>query len=62
MANPKFKIQKSKSDDFYFNLHAAGNGKIIATSEMYSSKQACKDGIDSVVKNAPLAEIEDLTL
>ncbi|WP_299221867.1 YegP family protein [uncultured Aquimarina sp.] len=61
MANPKFKITKRKNGEFQFNLHA-GNGEIIATSEGYTSKQNCEKGIDSVVKNAPIAEIEDLTL
>ncbi|WP_299444104.1 YegP family protein [uncultured Aquimarina sp.] len=61
MANPKFKITKRKNGEFQFNLQA-GNGEIIATSEGYSSKQGCEKGIDSVIKNAPIAEIEDLTL
>ncbi|WP_378174255.1 YegP family protein [Aquimarina sp. SS2-1] len=60
MANPKFEIRKRINGEFQFNLRA-GNGEIIATSEGYASKQGCKNGIDSVIKNAPIAEIEDLT-
>lgn len=60
MANPKFEIKKSKNDQFYFNLKA-GNGEIIATSESYTTKQGCKNGIESVKINAPDAEVEDLT-
>ncbi|WP_299311431.1 YegP family protein [uncultured Aquimarina sp.] len=60
MAYPKFVIKKSKNDQFYFNLHAL-NGQIIANSEMYSTKQGCQNGIDSVKTNAPSAETEDLT-
>ena len=60
MADPKFKIHKSSNDQFYFNLHA-GNGQVIASSEMYTSKQNCETGIESVKENAPKAEIEDLT-
>ncbi|GAA3521040.1 hypothetical protein GCM10022393_39220 [Aquimarina addita] len=60
MANPKFKIQKSSNDQFYFNLHAP-YGQIIATSEMYTTKQGCENGIESVKTNAPIAEIADLT-
>ena len=47
----KFEINVSKSDQHYFNLKA-GNGQIILTSEMYNSKSACENGIESVRKNA----------
>ena len=40
----------------------AGNGEVIATSEVYSSKDACKKGIASVQKNAPVAAVEDQTV
>ncbi len=60
MASPKFKIHKSKNDQYYFNLHAP-YGQIIATSEMYVTKQGCENGIQSVKTNAPIADIEDLT-
>lgn len=58
MSYPKFVIKKSSNEKFYFNLHAA-NTQIIATSEMYSSKDACKNGINSVKVNAPIAELDD---
>ena len=61
MALPKFEIKKSSNDKFYFNLKSKGNGEIIATSEMYNSKQSCKNGIAAVKRDAPNAEIEDLT-
>lgn len=35
----------------------ADNGEIIATSQVYKSKDSCKKGIDSVKRNAPTAEI-----
>ena len=60
MADPKFKIRKSKNDQYYFNLHAK-NGEIIATSESYVSKQGCEKGIESVKANAPIADTDDLT-
>ncbi|GAA4271471.1 YegP family protein [Aquimarina gracilis] len=60
MADPKFKIHKSNNGQYYFNLHAP-NGQIIATSETYTTKQNCKNGIESVKTNAPIAEIEDVT-
>ncbi|ENO2184290.1 TPA: YegP family protein [Vibrio parahaemolyticus] len=46
---------------YYFVLKA-GNGKVIATSEMYSSKQAAQDGISSVQTNARTTDIVDKTL
>ncbi|SMC35316.1 YegP family protein [Cellulophaga tyrosinoxydans] len=62
MAYPKFEIKKSSNGKFYFNLRSKGNGEIIATSEMYNSKQSCKDGIDAVQRDAPNAEVIDLTI
>ncbi len=61
MAFPKFEIKKSSNDKYYFNLRSKGNREIIATSEMYNTKQACKNGIAAVKRDAPVAEIEDLT-
>lgn len=58
--NPKFEISKSSNDKYYFVLKA-GNGEVIATSQMYSTKESCKKGIQSVKDNAINAEIEDLT-
>lgn len=56
----KFEIYKDKAGEFRFRLKAA-NGEIIASSEGYSSKQACENGIDSVKSNAGTAEIVDQT-
>ncbi len=39
----------------------AGNGEVIATSEVYASMAACKNGVESVRKNAPVAAVEDQT-
>ena len=53
MGKPKFEIEKSTNDQFYFNLKAE-NGKIILTSsETYTQKHNCKKGIESVKANAP---------
>ena len=43
-----------------FDLRA-GNGEVIATSEVYKAKAACRAGIRSVMKNAASAAIEDQT-
>ncbi len=56
----KFVISKAKTG-FKFNLKAS-NGQIIATSEIYDSEAGCKNGIESVKKNAPIAPVEDQTV
>lgn len=56
----KFVLKKGSSGKFHFNLQAA-NGQVIATSETYESKSAAINGIESVKKNAPVAEIDDQT-
>ena len=55
----KFVIKPAKNG-FMFNLKA-GNGEIIATSEVYTTLDACKNGVASVQKNAPIAAKEDQT-
>ena len=55
----KFKIKETKTG-FKFDL-LAGNGQIIANSEVYSSLDACKKGIESVRKNSG-AHVEDKTV
>lgn len=47
----KFVISTRKNGEFQFNLKAA-NGQVILTSEGYSSESGCKNGIESVKKNA----------
>lgn len=44
-----------------FDLKAT-NGQVIATSEVYASEAACRNGIASVQKNAPAAAVEDQTV
>ena len=46
----KFVIKEAKGG-LRFNLKA-GNGEIIATSQVYSSEDTCLNGIESVRKNA----------
>src|SRR5690554_8070432 len=47
----KFVISKRKNGEFQFNLKAT-NGQIILTSEGYTTKAACMNGIESVKKNS----------
>ena len=44
-----------------FDLKAT-NGQVIATSEVYESKAACLNGVESVRKNAAVAGVEDQTV
>jgi len=55
----KFTIRE-KNGKYSFRLKA-GNGEIIATSQMYKSLKTCRAGIDSVRRNAPAANLEDQT-
>ncbi len=57
----KFVINAVKSGGFKFNLKA-GNGEVIATSQVYKSLPSCKKGIASVQKNAAAAATEDQTV
>lgn len=47
----KFELSKRKNGEFQFNLKA-GNGEIILTSEGYTTKAACLNGVESVKKNS----------
>lgn len=46
-----FVISKRKNGEFQFVLKA-GNGQVILSSEGYTTKSACENGIESVRKNA----------
>ncbi len=47
----KFVISTRKNGELQFNLKA-DNGQVILTSEGYTSRTACENGIESVKKNA----------
>ena len=55
----KFVIKETNTG-VKFDLKA-GNGEVIATSEVYTTEAACRKGIASVQKNAPVAAVEDQT-
>lgn len=44
-----------------FDLKAT-NGQVILTSEVYTTKAACQNGVQSIMKNAPAANVEDQTV
>ena len=56
----KFVIRETNTG-VKFDLKA-GNAEVIATSEVYTTEAACKNGIASVQKNAPVANVENQTV
>ncbi|MFC5719001.1 YegP family protein [Streptomyces gamaensis] len=55
----KFEMYQDKAGKYRYRLKA-GNGEIIAVGEAYNSKAACQNGIDSVKRNAPTAEVKEV--
>ncbi len=62
----KFVIKKTPTGAFNFSLYAANMEKIAVASQVYSTKAACKKGMESIAKNAAKCieeeKIEDQTL
>lgn len=56
LKNPKFEVYKDKAGEYRFRLKAA-NGQIIAVGEGYKALAGCKNGIESIKKNAADAQI-----
>ncbi|WP_285662674.1 YegP family protein [Actinorhabdospora filicis] len=55
----KFELYTDKAGKYRWRLKA-GNGEIIAVGEAYESRAGCMNGIESVKRNAPLAEVKEL--
>ena len=53
-------VVKETNTGVKFDLKA-GNGEIIASSQVYKSRKSCLNGIESVRRNAPIAGVEDRT-
>lgn len=56
VTNPKFEIFLDRAGEYRFRLKAR-NGEVIATSDGYTAKASCENGIESVRKNADCAEV-----
>ena len=56
----QFAVKQTPSGGFTFTL-TAGNGQVIAVSQVYKSMATLKTGVASVKKNAPVAPVEDQT-
>lgn len=54
-----FRLETASDGQFYFNL-VAGNGQTIGTSEMYTTEAGRDNGIESVMENAPEAEVKEV--
>lgn len=55
-SSPKFELYKDNKDQFRFRM-VSKKGDIIVKSEGYTVKASCKNGIASVIKNAPGADV-----
>ena len=55
----KFEWYTDKAGKFRFRLKA-GNGQVVATSEAYETKASCLNGIESIKKNAPDAQVVEV--
>ena len=53
---PKFVITRSPKDNQFYFVLKAPNGKTILQSEGYKTRGGCIIGINSVKRNAPIAE------
>ena len=58
LKHPKFQVYQDKAGEFRFRLKAR-NGEIIATSEGYTKKDSCLNGIESVKKNSADSKVVD---
>ena len=56
LTHPKFELYADKAGEFRFRLKAR-NGEPIGKSEGYKAKDSAENGIASVGKNAPDAEV-----
>jgi uncharacterized protein YegP (UPF0339 family) len=56
----KFVVKETKNGGFKFDLKA-GNGEVIASSQIYKSEKSCMAGVESVMNNAA-AHVEDQTV
>jgi hypothetical protein len=56
----RFESKQSATGKWSFVLKAT-NGQVIGTSQSYDSESGCRNGINSVAKNAPDARVDDQT-
>jgi hypothetical protein len=54
----RFEVKKASNEKWHFNLNSS-NGQIVGSSQMYTSESGMKNGIESVMRTAPEASIDD---
>ena len=54
----KFVVNKAKSGKVFFNI-VSGNKEVIASSQMYASRDTLRKGRDSVMRNAK-SQVEEI--
>lgn len=54
-----FEIKQASNGWQYYFVLKAPNGEVIATSEMYNTKPAAQQGVQSVKTWAPTARVDD---
>lgn len=54
-----FERKTAKNGKFHFNLKST-NGQIVGSSQMYAAESGMNNGIESVRKNAPGAEVKEI--
>lgn len=55
----KFEKKTAANGKFHFSLKST-NGQVIGTSQMYTTEDSRDNGIESVQKNAPTAEVVEV--
>ncbi|MDR2121900.1 MAG: YegP family protein [Flavobacteriaceae bacterium] len=56
----RFELKQNADKKWFFNLKA-GNGQVVGISELYDNEANAKNGVKSVMNNAPTAETVDLS-
>ncbi len=51
--------KEAKNGKHYFNLKST-NGQIVGSSQMYAGESGMENGIESIKKNAPNAEVKEV--
>ena len=54
-----WETKTAKNGKFHFNLKST-NGQIVGSSQMYKDESGMKNGIASVQKNAPRADVKEV--
>ena len=52
-----FEMKTAKNGKMHFNIKSS-NGQVIGSSQMYAAESGAQNGIESVRKNAPGAEVK----